>query len=58
MLNNWVNFGFSIMEELWDLVQENQVNIQGSYCILDQYLWMLTKHGHLSVNQLKNNNYC
>jgi hypothetical protein len=40
MLNNWVNFWFSIMKELWDLAQENLVNIQGSYGILDHYLWM------------------
>ena len=38
MLNNWVNFLFSIVKELWDLAQENLVNIQGSYGILDQYL--------------------
>jgi hypothetical protein len=34
MLNNWVNFQFSIMKKLWDLVKENLVNIQGSYAIL------------------------
>jgi hypothetical protein len=28
------------MKELLDLAQENLVNIQGSYGILDQYLWM------------------
>ena len=28
------------MKKLWDLAQENLVNIQGSYGILDQYLWM------------------
>jgi hypothetical protein len=28
------------MKELRDLAQENLVNIQGSYGILDQYLWM------------------
>ena len=26
------------MKELWDLFQENLVNVQGSYGILDQYL--------------------
>ena len=41
MLNNWVNFLFSIMKELWDLAQKNLVNIQDSYGILDKYLWML-----------------
>ena len=40
MLNKWVNFQFSIMKKLWNLGQENLVNIQGSYGILDQYLWM------------------
>jgi hypothetical protein len=35
-----VNFQFSIMKKIWDLAQENLVNIKGSYGILDQYLWM------------------
>jgi hypothetical protein len=30
-----VNFQFSIMKKIWDLAQENLVNIQGSYGILD-----------------------
>ena len=34
-----MNFQFPIMKKLWDLAQENVVNIQGSYGILDQYLW-------------------
>ena len=34
MLNNWGNFQFSIMKKLWDLVQENQVNIQGTLTYL------------------------
>ena len=42
MLNNWVNFLFSIIKKVSDLAQENLVNIQGSYGILDQYLWMTT----------------
>ena len=33
-------FLFSIMKELWYLAQENLVNIQGSYGILNQYLWL------------------
>ena len=37
MLNNWVNFRFSIMKKLWDWAHENLVNIQGSHGILDQY---------------------
>ena len=36
MMNNWL-----IGKELWDLAQENLVNIQGSYEILDQYLLKL-----------------
>jgi hypothetical protein len=42
------------MKELSDLAQENLVNIQGSYGILDQYLWMsaIPRHGPLNVNQL------
>ena len=40
MLNNSVNFQFSILKELWDLAQDNLINIQGSYGILEQYLWM------------------
>ena len=43
MLNSNVNLDFSIMKELWDLAQENLVNIQGSYGISDQYLWMSAK---------------
>jgi hypothetical protein len=35
-----VKFWFSIMKKLWDLAQENLVNTQGSYGILDQYLCM------------------
>ena len=35
-----MKFQFSIMKELWDLAQEILVNIQGSYGILEQYLWM------------------
>ena len=33
-----LNFRFSIMKKLWDLAQENLVNIQGNYGGLDQYL--------------------
>ena len=44
MLNNWENSQFSIMKKLWDLAQKNLVNIQGSFAILDQYLWMSLSH--------------
>ena len=40
MLNSKVNFNFSIMKIIWDLAQENLVDIQEIYGILDQYLWM------------------
>ena len=39
-ISTLVIFLFFIMNELWDLAQENLVDIQGSYGILDQYLWM------------------
>ena len=32
MLNNWVDFQVSIMKKLWDLAQENLVNIQVFPC--------------------------
>ena len=32
------------MKELWNLAQENLVNIQGSYGIVDQYLFMDVSH--------------
>ena len=38
MLNNWVNFWFSIMEKLWDLAQENLVNICTRYRVSHSYL--------------------
>ena len=40
MLNNKVNFDFSIMKKLWDLTHEKLVNIIGRHGILDQYSWM------------------
>ena len=45
MMNNWVNFWFSIMKKLWDLAQENLVDIQGSYGILNQYLSFFLRRG-------------
>ena len=52
------------MKKLLDLAQENLVNIQDSYGILDQYLLSMdvsytleSRHGPLSVNQLKNDSY-
>ena len=40
MLNNKVNFDFSIMKKLWDLAHEKLINIIGRHGILDQYSWM------------------
>ena len=37
ILNNYVNFAFSIMKKLWDLAHENLVNLQGNHGILNQY---------------------
>ena len=36
MLNSWVNFWFSIMKIVWDVANENLVNKQDGYIILDQ----------------------
>ena len=63
MLNNWVNSQFSIMKKLWDLANENLVNIQGSHGILDQYSWMsaistLDMAFYVVLNQLKKDSYC
>ena len=33
-------FWFPIMKKLLDLAQENLIDMQASYGILDQYLWM------------------
>ena len=52
-LNNWVNFWFSVVKELWDLAQENLVDIQGTYGILDQYLWI----SDTIKTQLENDSY-
>ena len=46
------------MKKLWDLAQDNLVHIQGSYGILDQYLWISAKYGNISVYKLKNDSYC
>ena len=35
MLNNYVNFDFSIMKKLWDVGHEKLNNIIGRYGILD-----------------------
>ena len=56
MLNNKVNFDFSIMKKLWDLPLEKLVNMIGRHGILDQYSY-LEKPIYVE-NQLKNDSYC
>ena len=38
MLNNYVNFDFSIMKKLWDVGYEKLNNIIGRYGILDIFM--------------------
>ena len=55
MLNNYVNFDFSIMKKLSDVAHEKLTKIIGRHGILAQYLWMSVI---CVVNQLKNDSYC
>jgi hypothetical protein len=43
MLNNWVNFDFSIMKKILDLAHGKLIRIIGRHGIWDQYLWMCSK---------------
>ena len=45
MLNNYVNFDFSIMKKLWDVGHEKLNNKKGRHGILD--IFMDVSHGHL-----------
>ena len=60
MLNNYVNFDFSIMKKLWDVGHEKLINIIGRHGILD--IFMDVSHTLemtiCVVNQLKNDRYC
>ena len=38
MLNNCVNFDFSIMKKLWDVGHEKLINIIGRHGILDLFM--------------------
>ena len=38
MLNNKVNFDFSIMKNLWDVVHEKLINIKGRHGVLDTFM--------------------
>ena len=60
MLNNWVNFWFSIIKKLLDLAQENWViyKVAMAFWINIYGCQPYPRHGHLSVNQLKNQSYC
>ena len=40
MLNNYVNFDFSIMKKLLAVAHEKLINTIGRHGILDQYLWV------------------
>ena len=60
MLNNYVNFDFSIMKQLWDVGHEKLINIISRHGILD--IFMDVSHTLemtiCVVNQLKNDSYC
>ena len=60
MLNNYVNFDFSIMKKLWDVGHENLINIIGRHGILDTFMdFSHTLDVTICVvNQLKNDSYC
>ena len=44
-----LNFDFSIMKKLWDVVYGKLINMIGRHGILDQYLWIsvMPKDDHL-----------
>ena len=44
MVNNMVNFDFSIMKKLWDLAHEKLIKIIGRHGILDQYSYPRNSH--------------
>ena len=60
MLNNFANFDFSIMKNLWDVGHEKLINMIGRHGILD--IFMVVSHTLemtiFIVNQLKNDSYC
>ena len=60
MLNNYVNFDFSILKKLRDVGHERLININGRHGILD--IFMDVSHTLemtiCVVNQLKNDSYC
>ena len=60
MLNNQVNFDFSIMKKLWDVAHEKFINIKGRHGVLDMFMDVshTLEMAICVVNQLKNDNYC
>ena len=59
MLNNQVNFDFSIMKKLWDVAHEKLINIKGRHGILDMFMDVshTLEMAICVVNQLKNDSY-
>ena len=60
MLNNYVNFDFSIMKKLSHVGHEKLINIIGSHGILDVFMDVshTLEMSICVVNQLKNDSYC
>ena len=60
MLNNYVNFYFSIMKKLWDVAHEKLINIKGRRGVLDMFMDVshTLEMAICVVNQLKNDSYC
>ena len=60
MLNNYVNFYFSIMKKLWDVAHEKLINIKDGHGVLDMFMDVSNtlEMAIFVVNQLKNNCYC
>ena len=58
MLNNYVNFDFSIMKKLWDVGHEKLIDIIGRHGILDIFMDFSHTLEITLVNQLKNDSYC
>ena len=58
MLNNYVNFDFSIIKKLWDVDHEKLINIIGRHGILDLFMDVRLEMTICVLNQLKNDSYC
>ena len=59
MMNNYVNFDFSIMKKLWDVGHEKLIYILGRHGILDIFMDVsyALEMTICVVNQLKNDSY-